>query len=163
MEKEFLVAPNSGFCFGVRRAIEKTEAEIAGAAASLGCTDAWGSPATGGRTPEETAACDRQLAASGEPAAPRPAERHAPHIYTWGPLIHNKLVTDELASKGVSIIETLDDVQSGDVIIVRSHGETKKFFEQAESKDCKVVDATCPFVKKIQQLAEDAHAEASRS
>ena len=113
MKKEFLVAPNSGFCFGVRRAIEKTEAEIA--------------------------------AASGK-------------IYTWGPLIHNKLVTDELASKGVSIIETLDDVQSGDVIIVRSHGETKKFFEQAEARDCKIVDATCPFVKKIQQLAEDAHA-----
>ena len=113
MKKEFLVAPNSGFCFGVRRAIEKTEAEVA--------------------------------AASGK-------------IYTWGPLIHNKLVTDELASKGVSIIETLDDVQSGDVIIVRSHGETKKFFEQAEARDCKVVDATCPFVKKIQQLAEDAYA-----
>ncbi len=149
MKQEFLVAPNSGFCFGVRRAIEKTEAEIAGAAASLGCTEAWGSPATGGRTPEETAACDRQLAASGEPAAPR--------IYTWGPLIHNKLVTDELAAKGVSIIETLDEVQSGDVIIVRSHGETKRFFEQAEGKDCKIVDATCPFVKKIQQLAEDAH------
>ncbi len=113
MKQEFLVAPNSGFCFGVRRAIEKTEAEIA--------------------------------AASGK-------------IYTWGPLIHNKLVTDELAAKGVSIIETLDSIQSGDVIIVRSHGETKKFFEQAEDKDCKVVDATCPFVKKIQQLAEDAYA-----
>ena len=39
MKREIILAENSGFCFGVKRAIEKTEAEIAGAAAPVGCPD----------------------------------------------------------------------------------------------------------------------------
>ncbi len=117
MAKEILTASHSGFCFGVKQAIEKTEAEIAGKKNS--------------------------------PAAGR--------IYTWGPLIHNKTVTDGLREKGVGILDDLGSVGAEDVIIVRSHGETKRFFEEAAKTGCKVVDATCPFVKKIQQLAENAY------
>ena len=42
---------------------------------------------------------------------------------------------------------------------MRSHGETKQFFEEAGEIGCRIVDATCPFVKKIQFLAEEAHKE----
>lgn len=117
MAREILTATNSGFCFGVKQAIEKTEEEI------------------------------RRKAESSSPG----------RIYTWGPLIHNKTVTDGLKEKGVSILDSLENVKPEDVIIVRSHGETKEFFEKARARNCKIIDATCPFVKKIQQLAEKAH------
>ena len=117
MAREILAAANSGFCFGVKQAIEKTEEEI------------------------------RRKAESSSPG----------RIYTWGPLIHNKTVTDGLKEKGVSILDSLENVKPEDVIIVRSHGETKEFFEKARARNCKIIDATCPFVKKIQQLAEKAH------
>ncbi len=117
MAREILTAANSGFCFGVKQAIEKTEEEI------------------------------RRKAESSSPG----------RIYTWGPLIHNKTVTDGLKEKGVSILDSLENVKPEDVIIVRSHGETKEFFEKARARNCKIIDATCPFVKKIQQLAEKAH------
>ena len=117
MAREILTAANSGFCFGVKQAIEKTEEEI------------------------------RRKAESSSPG----------RIYTWGPLIHNKTVTDGLKEKGVSILDSLENVKPEDVIIVRSHGETKEFFEKARARNCKIIDATCPFVKKIQQLAENAH------
>ena len=119
MAREILTAANSGFCFGVKQAIEKTEEEI------------------------------RRKAESSSPG----------RIYTWGPLIHNKTVTDGLREKGVSILDSLESVRPEDVIIVRSHGETKEFFENARARNCKIIDATCPFVKKIQQLAEKAHRE----
>ena len=117
MAREILTAANSGFCFGVKQAIEKTEEEI------------------------------RRKAESSSPG----------RIYTWVPLIHNKTVTDGLKEKGVSILDSLENVKPEDVIIVRSHGETKEFFEKARARNCKIIDATCPFVKKIQQLAEKAH------
>ena len=117
MKREIITAPYSGFCFGVKQAIEKTEDEI--------------------KIREE--------------------EKTTGKIYTWGPLIHNKTVTDGLREKGVSILDNLKEVSPEDVVIVRSHGETKSFFENARERNCKIVDATCPFVKKIQHLAESAY------
>ena len=115
--KEILIAENSGFCFGVKQAIEKTEEQIK--IKENGCI--------------------------------------AGNIYTCGPLIHNKLVTEDLASRGVGIISSASEALPGDVVIVRSHGESRDFFEEAEAAGLTVVDATCPFVKKIQMLAEKAH------
>lgn len=77
-------------------------------------------------------------------------------IYTCGPIIHNKTVTDELEEKGVSIISCPDDAESGDIVIIRSHGEPEKFYQEAKAREIKIVDATCPFVKRIQQLVKDA-------
>ena len=122
MAREILTAANSGFCFGVKQAIEKTEEEI------------------------------RRKAESSSPG----------RIYTWGPLIHNKTVTDGLKEKGVSILDSLENVKPEDVIIVRSHGETKEFFEKARARNCKIIDATCPFVKKIHDLVEEAYGKGYR-
>ncbi|MBR0596378.1 bifunctional 4-hydroxy-3-methylbut-2-enyl diphosphate reductase/30S ribosomal protein S1 [Sinanaerobacter chloroacetimidivorans] len=77
-------------------------------------------------------------------------------IYTCGPIIHNKTVTDELEEKGVSIISCPDDAESGAIVIIRSHGEPEKFYQEAKAREIKIVDATCPFVKRIQQLVKDA-------
>lgn len=117
--REILLAENSGFCFGVRQAIEKTEEQI-------------------------------NLKKSGKTEG---------RIFTCGPLIHNRLVTDDLAERGVGIITSAGEAAPKDVVIVRSHGESKAFFEDARSRGITVIDATCPFVRKIQLLAEEAHHE----
>ena len=120
--KEIIRAENSGFCFGVKQAMEKTEEQIR-------IKEAGG---TEGR------------------------------IFTCGPLIHNTLVTDDLASRGVGIISGPEEADAGDVVIVRSHGEAKSFFDKVEGTGIRVVDATCPFVKKIHILAEEAYGQGKK-
>ncbi|NLP31104.1 MAG: bifunctional 4-hydroxy-3-methylbut-2-enyl diphosphate reductase/30S ribosomal protein S1 [Clostridiales bacterium] len=77
-------------------------------------------------------------------------------IYTKGPLIHNKAVTDELEGKGVSILNDLNEAVEGSIIIVRSHGEPESFYKEAYEKKLEVINATCPFVSKIHRLVKDA-------
>lgn len=70
---------------------------------------------------------------------------------TYGELIHNKRVTDDLAEKGVVAVNGLDGCR-GKKVIVRSHGVGKDFFDKANDLGIEVIDATCPFVKKIHDI-----------
>ena len=75
------------------------------------------------------------------------------NIYTYGPIIHNEQVVMDLESKGVKVVNTLDefdDLKKGTVII-RSHGVAKDIYDKIEEKGMSIIDATCPFVKKIHQ------------
>ena len=110
--REIIRAPHSGFCFGVKQAIEKAERE---------------------------------------------AEASENIIYSFGPLIHNSGVTDELEKKGVHIIESLDGITPGSKVIVRSHGIGKWFYDEADEKGITVIDATCPYVKRIHNLVAEAY------
>ncbi len=112
---EIIRAKHSGFCFGVKKAIEATE---------------------------------RQIVEAGDK-----------RIFTCGPLIHNKLVTDSLAERGIGVIDKPEDAQAGDVVIIRSHGETKGFYDRAAAAGIELVDATCPFVAKIHSLVNRAYEE----
>ena len=111
------LAKNSGFCFGVKQAMEKTEEQIS-----------------------------RKI-----------RENTDGIIYTFGPLIHNRVVTDGLKGRGVLIADTLENITPQDVVIVRSHGETEAFFKEAGYRNIQIIDATCPFVRKIQILAAEAY------
>lgn len=77
-------------------------------------------------------------------------------IYTCGPLIHNKSVTDELQEKGLGIVNSPEEAEEGSILIVRSHGEPQDFYERAKARSIRIIDATCPFVKRIQQLVREA-------
>ncbi len=77
-------------------------------------------------------------------------------IYTCGPLIHNKSVTDELQGKGLGIVNSPEEAEEGSIVIVRSHGEPQDFYERAKARSIQIIDATCPFVKRIQQLVREA-------
>ncbi len=77
------------------------------------------------------------------------------NIYSMGPLIHNERVTGDLEREGVKIINSLDEVGRGDVVIIRSHGEGKGFYDEAEKRGVSLIDATCPFVAKIHKLVHD--------
>jgi len=76
------------------------------------------------------------------------------NVYTYGPIIHNEAVVADLKSKGVSVLENEDDLKKlkGGKVIIRSHGASKDIYDYLESQKIEVVDATCPFVKKIHNI-----------
>lgn len=77
-----------------------------------------------------------------------------PKLYSYGQLIHNKTVTDDLASKGLEIVENLDGLTEG-TLLIRSHGVGKALYDEAETKGLKILDGTCPFVKKIHNIVHE--------
>ena len=105
------VAETAGFCFGVKRAVDKVYEQ---------------------------------------------AEKAEGFIYTYGPIIHNEEVVKDLTARGVKVIgskEELDGLESGTVII-RSHGVSREIQERIEARGLNLVDASCPFVKKIHKIVE---------
>lgn len=78
-------------------------------------------------------------------------------VYTFGPIIHNEEVIEDLKSKGVNIIEDLDELEgkADCTVVIRSHGVEKKVYDDLNSRGIHVVDATCPFVKKIHNIVKN--------
>lgn len=75
-------------------------------------------------------------------------------IYTYGPIIHNDEVVEDLRKKGVKVIETLEELKDlpKGTIIIRSHGISRKVYDEISSYGHNIKDATCPFVKKIHNI-----------
>lgn len=109
---EITRAQHSGFCFGVKQAIDKAE---------------------------------------------KAAEENNKTIFSYGPLIHNKLVTDDLENRGIEIVDNFDKLQAGDKLIIRSHGVGKIVYDKAEEKSIEIIDGTCPYVSKIHKLVKEAY------
>ena len=87
----------------------------------------------------------------------RQVEEGKTPIYTYGPIIHNEEVVRELEEKGVRILndeKELAGVSEGTVII-RSHGVPERIYRLIEEKNLEMVDATCPFVKKIHRIVSE--------
>ena len=105
-----LLAKSAGFCFGVKRAVEKVYEQI-------GC--------------------------------------EVP-LYTYGPIIHNEEVVRDLEEKGVSVIETVQELKalSCGCVVIRSHGVPGGIYRLIEEKGLACGDATCPFVKRIHKIVE---------
>lgn len=110
---KILLAKNSGFCFGVRRAVEMAEQ----CAAECGT------------------------------------------VYTYGNIIHNESVVRELAEKGVHSVENIDTLNAGDTLIIRAHGAPPAVYEASERKGIRLIDATCPYVKRIHKIVQKAAEE----
>ena len=109
---EITVAKTAGFCFGVKRAVEKVYDQIAT-----------------GKKP----------------------------IYTYGPIIHNEEVVQDLEEKGVQVINSKEELESlkEGVVVIRSHGVGREIYELLERQGLELVDATCPFVKKIHKIVRE--------
>ena len=103
------ISKHSGFCFGVKRAVDMALEE---------------------------------------------AQKGNSHVYTLGPIIHNSFVVDDLKFKGVFVVEDVVDAKDG-VLVIRSHGVGRSVYSQAEQMGIRLVDATCPFVKKIHALVDE--------
>ena len=110
---EVTVAKTAGFCFGVKRAVEKVYDQI-------------------GRTEKR--------------------------IYTYGPIIHNEQVVGDLREKGVEVIDSLEELKTirNAVVVIRSHGVGKNVYEILKENGVEIVDATCPYVKKIHRIISEA-------
>ncbi len=107
---DVITAKSAGFCFGVKRAMDKVEEQI--------------------------------------------ANNNKKSIYTYGPIIHNEEVVKNLEKRGV--IAVRDDAElakisndNSNVMIIRSHGIPKSTQDMLISRGFEIVDATCPFVKRI--------------
>lgn len=74
-------------------------------------------------------------------------------IYTLGPLIHNPQVVQKIIMQGVSPIEDAHFPKIK-TLIIRTHGVSPKVYDEISKVGYKIVDATCPFVKKAQQHAQ---------
>ncbi|MBA3693249.1 MAG: 4-hydroxy-3-methylbut-2-enyl diphosphate reductase [Acidobacteria bacterium] len=80
-------------------------------------------------------------------------------VRTLGPLIHNDQEMERLATHGVSTISEPVQIQRGETAVIRAHGVTPQIEAELREKASKVVDATCPFVTKVQKLAARAAAQ----
>lgn len=81
------------------------------------------------------------------------------NIYTFGPLIHNPQFISELKKRGVGVLESISKVKKGDTIIIRSHGVSDSVIEKIKEKGAEIIDATCPFVKRVQNEAKTMEKE----
>ena len=72
---------------------------------------------------------------------------------TLGPIIHNPQMVERLQTEGVGTVSRLDEMEQG-TIIIRSHGVGPAIYEDAERRGLRVVDATCPHVRKAQLCAK---------
>ena len=77
-------------------------------------------------------------------------------IYTFGPLIHNEEVVKELKSKGVEVVDSVEELKAlkDGIVIIRSHGVSKDIYKIMEDNGITCVDATCPFVKRIHKIVD---------
>lgn len=79
-------------------------------------------------------------------------------VHTLGPLIHNPRVVDDLAAKGVTVVASPEE-SSGDTLLLRTHGVTPEEERRARELCHDVLDATCPFVKKVHLAASRLYRE----
>lgn len=114
MKTEIIVAENSGFCFGVDRAVKIVYNVL----------------------------------------------HEGKKVVTYGELIHNRDVTEELAAKGVRIVNTPEELAelTDETVIIRSHGAGKDIFRLLEERGIEYRDGTCPFVKRIHKIVEEKSA-----
>lgn len=116
---EVKVANTAGFCFGVKRAVDKVYEQ---------------------------------------------AEKGTEQIYTFGPIIHNEEVVRDLQEKGIRVLNSKEELEalSEGTVIIRSHGVGRDIYQLIEEKKLNLVDATCPFVKKIHRIVERESAAGKR-
>ncbi len=79
------------------------------------------------------------------------------NVYTYGQIIHNEEVVGDLSKHGVRVIESDDELHTikDSKVIIRSHGAEKRVYDELEANGNKIIDATCPFVRKIHKIVRE--------
>ena len=80
-------------------------------------------------------------------------------VSTLGPIIHNRHQVGRFEEMGVSVISRPEDAQPGGTVIIRSHGVSRAVQQRLEQQGVEIIDATCPFVKRIHGIVERAEQE----
>ena len=84
------------------------------------------------------------------------AKKFPKNLYTLGPLIHNPQAVEYLGELGVKVRERIEQIPEGTVIF-RSHGVSLKDLKRAREKGLRIIDATCPIVKRAHFFAKFLH------
>lgn len=87
------------------------------------------------------------------------AKLHKKGVYTLGPIIHNPQVVEKLQELQVKPIEDISEQKDIKTLIIRAHGIPKSKFEELKRLGYEIIDATCPFVKRAQSIAEKLASE----
>ncbi len=80
-------------------------------------------------------------------------------VFTLGPIIHNRHMVERFASLGVKVLDHASEAVPGTTVVIRAHGVPREEEQLLRNAGVKVVDATCPFVKRIHKLVSEAEAE----
>ena len=80
-------------------------------------------------------------------------------VVTLGPIIHNRHVVERFRQMGVEVIEAPEEAEPGDTVIIRSHGVSRAVYRNLEERGVEIIDATCPFVKRIHGIVSRAAEE----
>ncbi|MCI6887509.1 MAG: 4-hydroxy-3-methylbut-2-enyl diphosphate reductase [Lachnospiraceae bacterium] len=85
-------------------------------------------------------------------------------VYTYGPIIHNEEVVRDLEEKGVRVLHTEEELRTlaDGIVVIRSHGVGKHVYDLLNERGITIVDATCPFVKKIHRIVQEQQAAGRR-
>jgi len=76
-------------------------------------------------------------------------------VFTLGSIIHNSGVSHSLAERGLISVQNLKKIEPGSIFIIRSHGMSPNLIKEIKEKNIKIIDTTCPFVKKAQARAAE--------
>ena len=85
-------------------------------------------------------------------------------IYTLGPIIHTEEVVRDLEEKGVKVLNSENEISAltEGTVIIRSHGVGKHIYDMLKAQGVQIVDATCPFVKKIHRIVQEQNLQGRR-
>ena len=89
------------------------------------------------------------------------AAKSGKRVATLGPIIHNRHAVRHFEEMGVKVISKPEEAEQGMTVIIRSHGVTRAVCEALEKQGVEVIDATCPFVKRIHGIVSKAEEEGS--
>jgi 4-hydroxy-3-methylbut-2-enyl diphosphate reductase len=81
---------------------------------------------------------------------------HQPPVYVRKEIVHNRFVVDDLRSRGAVFVDELAGVPRGSVVIFSAHGVSPAVWEEAKTRELRVIDATCPLVTRVHQEAKRA-------
>jgi len=84
----------------------------------------------------------------------RALESHGAPIYVFHEIVHNAHVVDDLRGRGAVFVDNIDDIPRGAVTVFSAHGVSKQVVAQAQARQLRIIDATCPLVAKVHLQAQ---------
>ena len=84
------------------------------------------------------------------------AAKDGQKVVTLGPIIHNRHAVAHLDEIGVHVIHSPEEATKEHTVVIRSHGVTRRVYEELEKRGAEIIDATCPFVKRIHTIVSTA-------
>ena len=72
-----------------------------------------------------------------------------PEIYVYHEIVHNRYVVDRFTSQGVTFVDQVEEVPVGSILLYSAHGISPEVRRQAQARQLKTIDATCPLVIKV--------------